>query len=180
MHTRARAHGGGPGRIGRLPVRGAAACCASTMEALYALPFRLVLRAPRLRLKLPRVSMPSAMAVFAVVLAFYFLFTAGIIYDIVMEPPSIGQSLDERGRPKPVAIMQYRLNGQYIMEGLAAAFMFILGAVGFILLDRATTAKDLSRLQRTILASVSVAFVLISLVATRTFIRIKMPSYLAE
>lgn len=38
-----------------------------------------------------------------------------------------GQTTDERGNAKPVAIMQYRVNGQYIMEGLAASFMFSLG-----------------------------------------------------
>lgn len=38
-----------------------------------------------------------------------------------------GQVTDERGNPKPVAILQYRINGQFIMEGLAASFMFTIG-----------------------------------------------------
>lgn len=81
----------------------------------------------------------------------YFLITAGIVYDIINEPPSIGKlfslfllffrcfhsfrglyccllgaAVDERGIQRPQVIMPYRLNGQYIMEGLVAAFLFML------------------------------------------------------
>ena len=34
--------------------------------------------------------------------------------------------------------MPYRVNGQYIMEGLASSFMFTLGGLGFIVLDQVT------------------------------------------
>ena len=60
------------------------------------------------------------MVVFAVVLTSYFLVTGGIIYDVIVEPPSIGTANDDLGRSRPVAFMQYRVNGQYIMEGLAS------------------------------------------------------------
>ena len=31
------------------------------------------------------------------------------------------------GKYKPEAFMPYRINGQYIIEGLAASFMFVVG-----------------------------------------------------
>ena len=46
------------------------------------------------------------------VLLSYFLVTGGIIYDVIVEPPSIGSTTDERGHSRPVAFMQYRINGQ--------------------------------------------------------------------
>jgi hypothetical protein len=51
---------------------------------------------------------------------------AGIIYDIIVEPPSIGSTI-ENGHSKPVAFLPYRVNGQYIMEGLASSFLFTIG-----------------------------------------------------
>ena len=70
--------------------------------------------------------MPSAMFVFALILFSYFLVTGGkaiifysmmfverysiidylpnegIIYDVIVEPPSIGSTTDERGNSRPV------------------------------------------------------------------------------
>ena len=46
------------------------------------------------------------------VLLSYFLVTGGIIYDVIVEPPSMGSTTDERGHSRPVAFMQYRINGQ--------------------------------------------------------------------
>ena len=40
----------------------------------------------------------------------------GIIYDVIVEPPSVGSTTDEHGHTRPVAFMPYRVNGQYIME----------------------------------------------------------------
>ena len=48
----------------------------------------------------------------------------------------MGSTTDERGNSRPVAFMQYRINGQYIMEGLASSFMFTLGGIGMIVLDQ--------------------------------------------
>ena len=81
------------------------------MDFLYRIPFT-VLEVPNLKLKKPsfvKVSLytplsnphimmcisylpqaPSAMVVFAMVLFSYFLVTGGIIYDVIVEPPSIG------------------------------------------------------------------------------------------
>ncbi|VDK74639.1 unnamed protein product [Onchocerca ochengi] len=125
--------------------------------------------------------MPSPMQVFALVMLTYFFVTGGVIYDIINEPPSIGkcmrQTTDERGNAKPVAIMQYRVNGQYIMEGLAASFMFSLGGLGFIILDKCNNPLT-PKLNRIMMLGLGFACVLIGFMATRLFMKIKMPSYL--
>ncbi|KFD60759.1 hypothetical protein M514_27075 [Trichuris suis] len=106
---------------------------------------------PNLKLSLPRwVQAPSAMMVYGIVLVIYFLITGGVIYDVINEPPSIGSTVDSRGNSRPVAFMAYRINGQYIMEGLAASFMFVLGGLGFVILDR-TTHPSLSKFNRSML-----------------------------
>ena len=51
------------------------------------------------------------------------------------------QVTDERGNPRPVAFLAYRVNGQYIMEGLASSFLFVMGSLGFVVLDKANGAK---------------------------------------
>uniref|UniRef100_A0A8P0TKF9 Oligosaccharyltransferase complex subunit n=1 Tax=Canis lupus familiaris TaxID=9615 RepID=A0A8P0TKF9_CANLF len=90
------------------------------METLYRVPF-LVLECPNLKLKKPPwVHMPSATTVYALVVVSYFLITGGIIYDVIVEPPSVGSMTDEHGHQRPVAFLAYRVNGQYIMEGLAS------------------------------------------------------------
>ena len=60
------------------------------LEVFYRIPFT-VLEVPNIRLKKPGfVKAPSAMVVFSFVLFSYFLVTGGIIYDVIVEPPSIG------------------------------------------------------------------------------------------
>merc|ERR1712029_578783 len=79
---------------------------------------------------------PSPWTIFTFILLSYFLVTGGIIYDVIVEPPSVGSTTDEHGHQRPVAFMPYRVNGQYIMEGLASSFMFSLGGAGMIILDQ--------------------------------------------
>ena len=60
------------------------------LEVFYRIPFA-VLEVPNIRLKKPGfVKVPSAMVVFSFILFSYFLVTGGIIYDVIVEPPSIG------------------------------------------------------------------------------------------
>ncbi|KAL1363679.1 hypothetical protein AAHE18_03G165000 [Arachis hypogaea] len=104
---------------------------------LRILPFSF-LRPPRLRLKLPSLSLPSPNLVFAFVLLTYFMVVSGIVYDIIVEPPGIGSMQDPyTGAVRPVVFMSGRVNGQYIIEGLSSGFMFLLGGIGIILLDLA-------------------------------------------
>eukprot|EP00692_Jakoba_bahamiensis_P001043 EC684758.1.p2 GENE.EC684758.1~~EC684758.1.p2 ORF type:complete len:114 (+),score=28.49 EC684758.1:140-481(+) len=71
----------------------------------------------------------------------YVLVLSGIVYDIIVEPPSMGQEYDSvTGRPRPVAILKYRINGQYILEGLSAGLFFFIGGGGFLLVNYALTS----------------------------------------
>lgn len=148
------------------------------MESLFNAVFFSFLDPPNVRINWPRwLKAPSPMQVFGFVMVTYFFVTGGVIYDIINEPPSIGQTTDERGNARPVAIMQYRVNGQYIMEGLAASFMFSLGGLGFVILDKCNNPLT-PKLNRIMMLGVGFACVLIGYCATRMFMRIKMPSYL--
>lgn len=144
------------------------------MEYAYRLPFA-VLEVPHLKLRKPAfVKAPSAMVVFALVLFSYFLVTGGIIYDVIVEPPSIGSTTDEHGHPRPVAFMQYRVNGQYIMEGLASSFLFTMGGLGFIVLER-SNAVGFTKLNRALLFAFGFFCVLAAFVACRVFMTMKLP-----
>jgi hypothetical protein len=70
------------------------------------------------------------MMVYTLVVVSYFLTPGGIIYNVVVEPPSIGSMSDEHGHQRPVAFLAYRVNGQYIMEGLASSFLYTMGGLG--------------------------------------------------
>ncbi|XP_058793459.1 oligosaccharyltransferase complex subunit ostc-A [Phymastichus coffea] len=147
------------------------------MNFLYRLPF-YILEVPNLKLKRPSwFVQPSAMVVFSMVLLSYFLMTGGIIYDVILEPPSVGSTTDEHGHSRPVAFMPYRVNGQYIMEGLASSFLFTLGGLGFIILDK-THNPTMSKLTRILLISVGFISIFISFGACWIFMRMKLPGYL--
>ena len=90
---------------------------ASDASNLLFLPFD-VLRVPELKLRYPT-SLPSWGVVFTITFVIYYLITAGIIYDRIVEPPAIGSEQDPRtGAIKPVAFVAYRINGQFIIEVL--------------------------------------------------------------
>ncbi|XP_037881907.1 putative oligosaccharyltransferase complex subunit CG9662 isoform X2 [Glossina fuscipes] len=100
-----------------------------------------------------------------------------IIYDVIVEPPSVGATVDEHGHSRPVAFMPYRVNGQYIMEGLASSFLFTIGGLGFIIMDQ-THAPGKTNLNRLLLTSMGFIFILVSFFTTWLFMRMKLPSYL--
>ncbi|MEJ1270829.1 oligosaccharyltransferase complex subunit (non-catalytic) [Cricetulus griseus] len=138
----------------------------------------IVLECPNLKLKKPPwVHMPSAMTVYALVVVSYFLITGGIIYDVIVEPPSVGSMTDEHGHQRPVAFLAYRVNGQYIMEGLASSFLFTMGGLGFIILDR-SNAPNIPKLNRFLLLFIGFVCVLLSFFMARVFMRMKLPGYL--
>ncbi|PAA54221.1 hypothetical protein BOX15_Mlig018199g3 [Macrostomum lignano] len=149
------------------------------MEALFSLPFQVFI-CPNLKLRKPSwLKTPSPMFVFALILVSYFLVTGGVIYDVIVEPPSIGSTTDANGKSKPVAFMAYRINGQYIMEGLASSFMFLLGGCGFIILDQ-TNKPSLPKLNRIILLAIGLLAILVGFFVSRVFIKFKLPSYLGN
>ncbi|XP_022854994.1 oligosaccharyltransferase complex subunit ostc-like [Olea europaea var. sylvestris] len=144
---------------------------------LKALPFSF-LRPPRLRLKLPTFTLPSAMTVYSLILLTYFMVVSGIVYDVIVEPPGIGSTQDRfTGAVKPVVFLPGRVNGQYIIEGLSSGFMFVLGGVGIVLLDLALD-KNRAKSVKVSYASAGVASVVISYVMSMLFVRIKIPGYL--
>ncbi|CAJ0951538.1 unnamed protein product, partial [Ranitomeya imitator] len=98
----------------------------------------------------------------------------GIIYDVIVEPPSVGSMTDEHGHQRPVAFLAYRVNGQYIMEGLASSFLFTMGGLGFIILDR-SNAPNIPKLNRFLLLFIGFVCVLLSFFMARVFMRMKLP-----
>merc|ERR1719229_1900631 len=85
----------------------------TTMATTLLKPFFSLLSVPEIRLKRPSwLHQPSPNQMLFMVLLSYFLVTGGIIYDVIVEPPSMGSTTDERGHSRPVAFMQYRINGQ--------------------------------------------------------------------
>lgn len=70
--------------------------------------------------------------------------------------------------------MPYRVNGQYIMEGLASSFLFTLGGLGFIILDQ-THAPSTPKLNRLLLISVGFICIVVSFIACWIFMRMKLP-----
>ncbi|KFO25841.1 60S ribosomal protein L34 [Fukomys damarensis] len=99
----------------------------------------------------------------------------GIIYDVIVEPPSVGSVTDEHGHQRPVAFLAYRVNGQYIMEGLASSFLFTMGGLGFIILDR-SNAPNIPKLNRFLLLFIGFVCVLLSFFMARVFMRMKLPA----
>lgn len=73
-----------------------------------------------------------------------------------------------------VAFMPYRVNGQYIMEGLASSFLFSIGGLGFIILDK-SNAVGMSKLNRFLLLFLGFVCVLVSFFTCRVFMRMKLP-----
>lgn len=122
----------------------------------------------------------SKWSIFLFVFISYFFFMSGIVYDMINEPPAIGSERDEKtGKMKPSAVMMYRLNGQYIIEGFTAGFLFCLGAGGFILLTFATE-KGIPDLNRYLFLGVGVIGVILSYNILIMFLRMKVPGYLGR
>ncbi|KAF2309921.1 hypothetical protein GH714_005633 [Hevea brasiliensis] len=146
---------------------------------LKIIPFS-VLRPPRLRLKLPNLTLPSPMTVFALVLLTYFMVVSGIVYDVIVEPPGIGSTQDPAtGSVRPVVFLPGRVNGQYIIEGLSSGFMFVLGGIGIVLMDLALD-KNRAKSVKVSYASAGISSLIIAYVMSMLFIRIKIPAYLSE
>jgi hypothetical protein len=83
------------------------------------------------------------------------------------------------GRMKAQAFLPGRLNGQYILEGLSAGFMFCLGSLGFVGLDKGSApSSSMSTKTRCMLIGAGIALILIGYSASLMFLRIKLPYYL--
>ncbi|KAI6682642.1 hypothetical protein NL676_036523 [Syzygium grande] len=160
------------------PSSAVAASIDPLFHVLKVLPFSF-LRPPRLRLKLPTLTLPSPMTVYALVLLTYFMVVSGIVYDVIVEPPGIGSTQDPfTGSVRPVVFMPGRVNGQYIIEGLSSGFMFVLGGVGIVLMDLALD-KNRAKSVKASFATAGISSVVLAYVMSMLFIRIKIPAYLS-
>lgn len=78
--------------------------------------------------------------------------------------------------------MPYRVNGQYIMEGLASSFLFTLGGLGFIIMDQTSssppTASGKMKLNQILLLAMGFILILVSFFTTWIFMKMKLPGYL--
>ena len=73
-----------------------------------------------------------------------------------------------------ISVSFYR---QYIMEGLVAAFMFVLGGSGFIILDQ-THATNMPKLNRMMLQFIGFGSMIMAFSACWIFMKIKLPGYM--
>ncbi|KAM1067418.1 hypothetical protein COP1_022730 [Malus domestica] len=143
---------------------------------LRILPYSF-LRPPRLRLKLPTLTLPSPMTVYALVLLTYFMVVSGIVYDVIVEPPGIGSTQDRvTGSIRPVVFLPGRVNGQYIIEGLSSGFMFVLGGIGIVLMDLALD-RNRAKSVKVSYATAGISSVVLAYVMSMLFIRIKIPEF---
>jgi len=130
--------------------------------------------------KVEEFELPSPRTVCMLVLLSYFFVTAGIAYDIINEPPAIGARQDPAtGKVKPEAFMAYRMNGQYILEGISGAMMYSLGGLSLIALDQSRN-KRIEPTYRNILMVMGCAGLVMAYSAVMVFLRIKMPNYMAS
>ncbi|XP_049711142.1 oligosaccharyltransferase complex subunit OSTC-like [Elephas maximus indicus] len=132
------------------------------METLLYQVLFLLLEFPNLKVKkLPWVHMPLAVTACTLVVVSYFLITRGIIYDVIVEPSSVGSMTDKHGRQRPVAFLAYRVNGQCIMEGFAFSFLFRMESLDFIIMDR-SSAPNIPKPNRFLLLFIGFVCVLLS------------------
>lgn len=132
---------------------------------------------PRIKLHFPTPRPLPAMTVFGMVFLSYFVIFSGVIYDVVNEVPAMGIKQDEMtGAQKPIAIMEGRLNGQYIIEGLAAGAMLARGSVGYITLNLAVDS-GLSERNRNLTILVGLICVVASYLIIGMFLRMKVDKY---
>ncbi|KAL3743961.1 hypothetical protein ACJRO7_013244 [Eucalyptus globulus] len=145
---------------------------------LKVLPFAF-LRLLRLHLKLPTLTLPSPMTVYALVLLTYFMVVSGIVYNVIVEPPGIGSTQDPHtGSVRPIVFMPGRVNSQYIIKGLSSGFMFVLGSVGIVLMDL-TLDRNRAKSVKTFFVIAGISAVVLAYVMSMLFIRIKIPAYLS-
>ena len=134
--------------------------------------------APVTRQRRIRPAAEPDMTSFAGVLLSFFLLSSGVVYDIIVRPKSTGTEVDRQtGVVRPVAFMQNRINGQYIVEGISAGLMFALVLFGFLLLDWSARPGS-HRSLRYVMLGLGAALVSFGFNLATLFFKIKLPYYL--
>lgn len=72
----------------------------------------------------------------ASVMLVYGLLVSGIVYDLVLAPPSSGQFVDSegKGRVLPMRLGRANINRQYVIEGFSAGLLIVTGSIGILML----------------------------------------------
>ena len=100
--------------------------------------------------------------------------------DVVNMPPSVGQQVDpQTGVPRPQAFLRNKINGQYVVEGLAASFLYIVGALGLILLDQVDGKGLRRRTAKYLMIFGGITCIVVAYSVVNIFFRFKVPRYLA-
>ncbi|XP_006840045.1 PREDICTED: oligosaccharyltransferase complex subunit OSTC-like [Chrysochloris asiatica] len=147
------------------------------MEPLYGVLF-LVFKCSNLKLKeSPLVRMPWAMTMGTLVVVSYFLISREINYDVIVKSPSVASMADEHGHQRSIAFLTYRVNEQYIMEGLASSFLFTMGGLDFISLNW-SSALNIPNLSRFLILFIGFIYIQLKVFMARVFMRMKLLGYL--
>ena len=109
---------------------------------------------------------------FALIVTSYFVIMAGVVYDLINEPPGFGQTVDQRGHVRPETIMKGRSNGQYVVEGVCASMFFVIAALGMVLVERSIRMSD-TETKKPIMAVGGVCISAVGMLMTVMFSRTK-------
>jgi hypothetical protein len=122
----------------------------------------------------------TTQTIFYVSFASYIILFAGSVYDVQQGPTAMGNN-----DGKPVAILVHHVNRQYIIEGMAAAFMLFLASLGTIMFTSfgkasgaGTTTKWTPQFQHYVNLGFGVFLIVLGYNLLTVFLRIKLPSYL--
>ncbi|KNC46445.1 DC2 protein [Thecamonas trahens ATCC 50062] len=144
------------------------------VDAVLAVPLK-AFNVPLVKFKVPRVERPSTTVVFALLFISYVVVLSGVIYDAIIGPPAFGTEQDANGVVRPVTFLKYRINGQYIIEGMTSGMVYGLGAAGFILIEIARSSSGTPRLA---MLGAGMAAIVLAFFLSIQFIRMKIPGYL--
>jgi hypothetical protein len=117
------------------------------------------------------------MLVFIGLLLSYMLVTAGIVYDMINEPPAIGSAPDANGKVRPVTVLPHRINAQYIIEGLSAGLLYCVGGIGFMFLLEASD-RGIESNKRLVRILIGAGLTILAYGVCIMFLRQKLPGYL--
>merc|ERR1711872_117846 len=152
----------------------------SVSGMLHLLYSSTTLQPPHLDIAWPTwLGVPSSNAMFFFSLFVYYVSVSGITYDIINSPPAFGVEADGFGNTRPVAILKWQLNQQYIVEGFTAGFMMLLTSSGLMILDQSNHITS-TRMGKMLMVGLGIAFSLVGPFATYTFFKIKWPNYLED
>ena len=112
------------------------------------------------------------------ILSFYFMMTSGVIHVLTMKPPAMGTRF-YKGESYPVAFKENDERNQYIFEGFAGGAMYMLGALGIMLVSKAFNVGISSRSRQFLVGGGAILFA-VAYNLSLVFVRIKIPNYMAS